>query len=566
MAQTDAGQVAVDAQVKDSVMPSEKTTPKENRLSLIDRVNLALIAMPVAARTAARHMLGLSGPSKYLDLRSEVIVAVVRALVVPQRPPLTSLPFFSSSPADGAHRSGGRSITDTQRLLNRDPGVMGPLWVSKYTAPGAANADERASIRDALADVVKRLHVEEGEGRNGAPFPDISWPNVVPVEAEWIGHRTGARESALLPEYMDEKERYAALMSHITAPQPTTVLYLHGGAMYLLDPATHRPAALALSKRIGGRCYSVRYRLAPQSAFPTQILDALVSYLTLLYPPPGAYHEAVSPAHIVFSGDSAGGNLCLALTRVLLDFQRNDTRVMWHGSRRKVPLPAGVAVNSPWVDVSNSSPSWQPTAESGRAEFDYLPPMILPGGDGLNRPPCEAWPSNPPRRFIYIETDLVTHPLASLFTSDPKGWSGAPPMYVCVGWELLADEVAFMTASRLYNNGNGASAVVFEQYEAMPHCFALVLSRLPGAKRCLNGWAGFIRQAVERPETLRQGATGPGSGSSFTHIKAKTLEETPIDPATMSPYTEEQIREAIRKRLAEPSVRQPVVAKTNAKL
>lgn len=306
MAQTDAGEVAVEAQVKDSVMSFEENPAKEVSLSLIDRVNLALIAMPVAARTAARHMLGWSEPSKYLDLKSEIIVAVVRSLIVPQRPPLSSLPFFSSSSfssADGAHRSGGRSITETQRLLNRDPGVMGPLWVSEYTAPGGANAEENAGIRDALVDVVKRLHVEEGEGRNGAPLPDIKWPDVVPVEAEWTGHRTGARKSALLPEYMEEEERFAAMMSHIEAPQPTTILYLHGGVMYLLDPATHRGAALALSKRVGGRCYSVRYRLAPQAAFPTQILDALVSYLTLLYPPPGAFHEPVSPAHIVFSGD-----------------------------------------------------------------------------------------------------------------------------------------------------------------------------------------------------------------------------------------------------------------------
>lgn len=306
MAQVDSGETALATQVKDSVMSFEENASREVRLSLIDRINLALVAMPVAVRTAARHMLGWSEPSKYLDMKSEIIVAVVRSLIIPQRPPLSSLPFFSalSSPsADGAHRSGGRSITDTQRLLNRDPGVMGPLWVSEYTAPGGANAEENVAIRDALVDVVKRLHIEEGEGRNGAPLPDIKWPDVAPVEAEWTGHRTGARSSALLPEYMDEEERYAALMSHITAPQPTTVLYLHGGAMYLLDPATHRGAALALSKRIGGRCYSVRYRLAPQYAFPTQILDALVSYLTLLYPPPGAYHEAVSPAHIVLSGD-----------------------------------------------------------------------------------------------------------------------------------------------------------------------------------------------------------------------------------------------------------------------
>ena len=65
---------------------------------------------------------------------------------------------------------------------------------------------------------------------------------------------------------------------------PVTVLYFHGGAYYLLDPSTHRPTTKKLAKLTGGRCYSVRYRLAPQNPFPAALLDALVSYLTLLYP------------------------------------------------------------------------------------------------------------------------------------------------------------------------------------------------------------------------------------------------------------------------------------------
>ncbi|CAK7262802.1 hypothetical protein SEPCBS119000_000170 [Sporothrix epigloea] len=547
-----------------SSMASYEDESRGAGLSLVDRINMALVVMPTAARTAARHLLGWSEQSKYLDLKSEVMVAVIRSVITPHRPPLSSLPFFTSSSRSSENL--GRSVTETQRLLNRDPGVKGPLWVSNYTSPGGQNAQENAGIRDVLIDVIKSLHLREGEGRNGTTLPDIRWPDVAPVEAEWIGHRTGARESALLPTYMDEEECFEALMSHITAPQPTTVLYLHGGAMYLLDPATHRHIALALAKRIGGRCYSVRYRLAPQHAFPAQILDALISYLTLLYPPPGAFHEAVSPKHIVFSGDSAGGNLCLALTRLLLEFQRNNTQILWHGSKRIVPLPAGVAVNSPWLDISNSSPSWQPAPESHRAEFDYLPPMVLPGAEGLNRPPCEAWPSQPPRHFLYAETELVMHPLVSPFLSDPNGWAGAPPVYCCVGWEMLADEVNFFAATRLHNNGNGASAVVLEQYEAMPHCFALVLPKLPGSKRCLDKWAGFIRRAVEQPELLRQGASGPGSGSSFTYVEAKTLEEKVIDPATLSPYTEEQIRDVVRRRLSPSFLAVAGLGKTSSKL
>ena len=47
----------------------------------------------------------------------------------------------------------------------------------------------------------------------------------------------------------------------------------------------------------------MRYRLAPQHPFPSALLDALVSYFTLLYPPPGSIHEAVPASDIVFGGD-----------------------------------------------------------------------------------------------------------------------------------------------------------------------------------------------------------------------------------------------------------------------
>ena len=70
-----------------------------------------------------------------------------------------------------------------------------------------------------------------------------------------------------------------------------------------MDPATHRPLTKLIAKLTGGRVYSVRYRLAPQNPFPSALLDALVSYFTLLYPPPGAVHDAVASENIVFGGD-----------------------------------------------------------------------------------------------------------------------------------------------------------------------------------------------------------------------------------------------------------------------
>ena len=176
-----------------------------------------------------------------------------------------------------------------------------------------------------------------------------------------------------------------------------TVLYFHGGAYFLMDPCSHRAPVANLAKLTGGRCFSVRYRLAPQSAFPAQLLDALIAYLSLLSPPEGSFHEPVSAKHIVFAGDSAGGNLSLALVQLLMTLQRMGVpSIKFHGKEVPVELPGGITTHSPWTDIARSLPSLY-----RNAHFDYIDP---PEADGttLNEPiPDEFWPTKPPRAEIF---------------------------------------------------------------------------------------------------------------------------------------------------------------------
>lgn len=173
-----------------------------------------------------------------------------------------------------------------------------------------------------------------------------------------------------------------------------------------------------------------------------------------------------------------------------------------------MPLPAGVSCASPWVDITHSSPSWQ--GEDAHP-FDYLP---KPRPDFQAKiPPCEIWPANPPRKYLYADDDLVTHPLVTLIMN--RTWEGSPPIWMCTGWELLAYEDKAL-AMKLVADG---VPLIFEEYEAMPHVFALFLSRLPSSRRCVESWASFIRCSVENPGAIQ---------SSATAIKAPTLEETPL--------------------------------------
>jgi acetyl esterase/lipase len=113
-------------------------------------------------------------------------------------------------------------------------------------------------------------------------------------------------------------------------------------------PATVRPVTTALAKLTRGRCFSVDYRLSPQNSFPGALVDVLRAYLSLLYPPPGSYHKAVSSRSIVLAGESSGACLVLALLLIIQQLrpsqQIRDTELKASGSRVEVPFPAGVAL------------------------------------------------------------------------------------------------------------------------------------------------------------------------------------------------------------------------------
>lgn len=239
----------------------------------MDTYNLKMLMallpkLPLIVRVAVMHVLRLSEPAQYLDLRSELVVSVLRSFLRPSAP---------------------RSISFVQRLTLRDGGIKGRMWVSTYTS----TPPPESGLRDALDGAIRAMSDSE------LP-PGMTVPEYADVEAEWTGYRAGV-SAGEAPPSISEREMYGEMMKEVT--HPTTVLYIHGGAYYLCDPSTHRPTTKKLAKLTGGRCYSVRYRLAPQHPFPAALLDAFVSYFTLLYPPPDAYHEPVRPEHIVFAGD-----------------------------------------------------------------------------------------------------------------------------------------------------------------------------------------------------------------------------------------------------------------------
>jgi acetyl esterase/lipase len=196
---------------------------------------------------------------------------------------------------------------------------------------------------------------------------------------------------------------------------------------------------------------------------------------------------------------------------------------MWYGEHRHIPLPAGITCSSPILDMTHSAPTFDTDDP-----FDTLPNILEMNS---NAPPCNIWPSSPPRRSTYADDHLLTHPLVSPALT--KSWQGIPPIFLFVGWEKLAYENKFLAKKLAATNG---VKVVFQEYEALPHSFSLLIPH-PNTRRSFDEWGAFINSAVKNPRDIV---------SSASRIKAKTGDKKQLCFEELSRETDEGIVEAIK--------------------
>lgn len=466
--------------------------------------------IPGLSYAAAQHTFGLSPTAKYWDLRTEITVKVLRDMM--------------SGSSGGKRKT--PSISKVQNQTLKEPGKKGKTWIADATISPPPSSDEEGSEVSGLKGTVFKAVEAMAPNKESLRYTK---PELVPLEVEWTGYRPNAGNDEALPN-ISEGEKYKRLMAEPTRTSDVTILYLHGGAYYLCDPRTHRALTSKLAKESQGRVCSVRYRLAPQTAFPGQLLDAFQVFLSLLYPPPGSMHEAVTAENIVLAGDSAGGNLSFALLQLILQLHRTSQGaplVRFHGRDVQVPVPAGASANSGWFDVSRSMPSIK-----GNTKYDYLPPADH--DDAVSRFPKDGiWPTDPPRGDLFCDLSLLDHPLVSLVLA--PDWTNSPPLWMCCGDEMLADEDLVVAKRAAQQNVE----VTFEWYEAMPHCFGMLIPHLATSKRCVASWGDFARKCTVESEKEALQTSG-------VRIAAKTGNEEVIDVKQLKAVEPEEVTRLVR--------------------
>jgi acetyl esterase/lipase len=132
----------------------------------------------------------------------------------------------------------------------------------------------------------------------------------------------------------------AVTLEPVVGEPERTIVYYHGGGYVSGSPPDrYLPLAGAVALGAQARVHAVDYRLAPETRFPGAFEDCLAAYRWTVR------NSGADPQTIALLGDSAGGNLAVAVTVAARD--------------EGLPLPSCVAVISPFADLTLSGASME---------------------------------------------------------------------------------------------------------------------------------------------------------------------------------------------------------------
>ncbi|WP_461154623.1 alpha/beta hydrolase [Saccharopolyspora tripterygii] len=233
----------------------------------------------------------------------------------------------------------------------------------------------------------------------------------------------------------------------IGADKTKVLLYTHGGGFAVGSASSHRKLAAHVAKALGVTAFVLDYRRAPEHPHPAQVEDGVAVFTALTA-------RGIAPQDITTIGDSAGGNLAVAIPLAL--------------RAQGLPLPGRVIAFSPWLDMENSGETLVTNdATDALITVPLLEGMVagvLAGG----------------------EIDPKT-PLANPLYAD---FAGFPRLYINAGGaESLLDN-ATRLAARVEAAGVDVTLTVAA---GMQHVYPFLAGRAPEADAALAELAAWYR-------------------------------------------------------------------------
>ena len=225
------------------------------------------------------------------------------------------------------------------------------------------------------------------------------------------------------------------------------LLYTHGGGFAVGSASSHRKLAAHVAKALGVVAFVLDYRRAPEHPHPAQVEDGVAVFTALT-------DRGIAPADITTIGDSAGGNLAIAIPLALRE--------------QGLPLPGRVIAFSPWLDMENAGATLVSNAAT-----DAL----------VNAPLLEGMIAGVLAGGAIDPTTPLANPLYADFT-------GFPPLYVNAGGaEALVDN-----ATRVAEKATAAGVdVTLSVVDGMQHVFPFLAGNAPEADDEIAAVADWYR-------------------------------------------------------------------------
>ena len=244
---------------------------------------------------------------------------------------------------------------------------------------------------------------------------------------------------------------YMEELSYEHSQTQDIILQLHGGGYIIGFMDIYRHTALMYSKAGGGaKVFSLDYRTAPEHTFPAALDDAMTAWQWLL-------DAGYKPENIIVAGDSAGGNLALALTAKLRD--------------QKSPLPKALILMSPWTDMAGQGPSH--IYNQNKDPIFGNKNGVVNNIDGKSNPYAG-------------DTDLKDPYLSPVYGD----FEGFPPMLIQVGSHEVLESDSLTVAEKAQKDGVD---VTLTRYEGMFHVFQLAGNLLPESKKAWQEVAEYLK-------------------------------------------------------------------------
>lgn len=233
-------------------------------------------------------------------------------------------------------------------------------------------------------------------------------------------------------------------------PNGKTVFQIHGGGFLYPYLDAYREVACSYSKAAGGAdVYSLDYRVAPKDKYPAALDDCVAVYQWLL-------EHKTEANDLIIVGDSAGGNLVLALTLKIKDMG--------------IPLPKAVIALSPWACLDS---------EYGTKKTQCDSDIIL-GTTGVKIGKVVF------DTDFYIDKEDYKKPYVSPVYGNYEGF---PDLLLQAGGvELLLGDVQGVAKSAREAGVN----CQFTVYEGMSHDFQLFLSDIEESQQAWKELSEFM--------------------------------------------------------------------------